>query len=224
MRSIRVWFTKKDKAKYISHLDINRCMLRAVNRARLPVWYTEGFNPHPYITFALPLSLGIESEGEPMDMRIIGDLTHEQIKDRLAGVMPDGIDITAVTDDVDDAKTICYAQYEMDLAFDSAQEATDFCEKANFLVGEGNLKAEKMGKRRGRKVIKEVVLKDLIASFTAQCVENRVLITTVLAAGNTANLNPNLLLDTLVKEIGTTIAVINITRKKLLKTGFEVIK
>ena len=222
MRSIRVWFTKKDTAKYTSHLDMNRCMLRAVNRAGLPVWYTEGFNPHPYITFALPLSLGIESEGEPMDMRIEGDMENDEVKSRLASVMPRGMDITAVTDVTDNAKTICYAEYGMDLEFNTANEAADFCEKAKALVQEGSLKAEKIGKQGRYKVTKQVVLKDLIVGFTAECVQDRVVITTVLSAGSSANLNPNLLLDTLIKETGATVAVIKITRKRLLKADFGV--
>lgn len=224
MRSVRVWFTKTGSAKYTSHLDINRCMLRALSRARLPVWYTEGFNPHPYITFALPLSLGIESEGEPMDMRITGDLTHEAIKDSLAGVMPAGINITAVTDAVDDAKTIRYAEYGIDIEFATAQEANDFCDKAKALVSEGTLKAEKIGKQGRYKVTKEVALKDLISNFTAECVQNRVVINTALAAGNNANLNPNLLIDTLLKETDLNTVVVKIMRKRLLKADFEVFK
>ena len=53
----RIRFTKTGEAKYISHLDLYRFMLRALKRAKLPVWHTEGFNPHVYVTFALPLSL-----------------------------------------------------------------------------------------------------------------------------------------------------------------------
>ncbi len=222
MRSIRVWFTKKGAAKYTSHLDMNRCMLRAVNRARLPVWYTEGFNPHPYITFALPLSLGIESEGEPMDMRIEGDMTNEEVKNRLADVMPNGMDITAVTDVVDDAKIICYAEYEMDLAFNTAEEATDFCEKAKALVQEDTLTAEKTVKQGRNKVTKEVLLKDLIATFTAESVQDRVVMNTVLSAGNSANLNPNLLLDALLNKIEATVVGAKIVRKRLLKADFEI--
>ena len=56
MINIRVFYHKTSRAKYISHLDIMRCMQRAVVRAGLPVWYTEGFNPHIYLTFSLPLS------------------------------------------------------------------------------------------------------------------------------------------------------------------------
>ena len=57
MTTIRVWFTKTGEASYISLLDLQRVMQRAFKRSGLPVWYTLGFNPHIYITFASPLSL-----------------------------------------------------------------------------------------------------------------------------------------------------------------------
>ena len=79
MRAVRLNFSKTGRAIYISHLDINRMMTRAVRRAKLPMWYTEGFNPHPYLTFALPLSLGQSSDCEYMDIRIEGDITDEEI-------------------------------------------------------------------------------------------------------------------------------------------------
>lgn len=50
-QKVRLFFTKLDRAKYISHLDMNRCMSRALKRSGLPVWYTGGFNPHMYLTF-----------------------------------------------------------------------------------------------------------------------------------------------------------------------------
>ena len=81
MKNVRIWFTKELECKYISHLDLNRCMLRAVRRAQLPIWYTEGFNPHPYISFLLALTLGVESEGEPVDIRIVGNITADEVKE-----------------------------------------------------------------------------------------------------------------------------------------------
>ncbi len=69
MKSVRIWFEKRGLAIYTSHLDMNRCLTRAVRRANIPLWYTEGFNPHPYITFLLPLPLGQEGRREPLDIR-----------------------------------------------------------------------------------------------------------------------------------------------------------
>ncbi|MBR3737453.1 MAG: TIGR03936 family radical SAM-associated protein, partial [Eubacterium sp.] len=73
MQEIRLRFSKTDTAKYISHLDINRAFQRAFSRAKINLWYTEGFNPHPYMSFSLPLSLGVESLCENVDIRIIDD-------------------------------------------------------------------------------------------------------------------------------------------------------
>ena len=73
MRSIRIWFTKKDASKYISHLDLTRCLIRAFRRTDIPLWYTEGFNPHPYLVFGLPLPLGVEGLREVLDIRLTDD-------------------------------------------------------------------------------------------------------------------------------------------------------
>ena len=71
MREVRLRFSKTGQAKYISHLDVNRVFSRALSRARINLWYTEGFNPHPYMSFSLPLSLGVESLCENVDIRIV---------------------------------------------------------------------------------------------------------------------------------------------------------
>ena len=96
MKSVRIWFKKSGLAVYISHLDMNRCMTRAVRRAEIPLWYTEGFNPHPYMTFLMPLPLGQAGLREPLDIRIEEDMPFEEIKSRLNSVMPEGIEIVAV--------------------------------------------------------------------------------------------------------------------------------
>ena len=79
MREVRLRFSKTGRLKYISHLDINRAMSRALKRAGIPLWYTEGFNPHPYMSFSLPLSLGVESLCESVDLRITGEITNKEI-------------------------------------------------------------------------------------------------------------------------------------------------
>ncbi len=88
---MRAVFEKKDRAKYISHLDLNRCMQRTFKRSGLPVWYTEGFNPHIYITFALPLSLGYESSVEIMDFNMTEEVSEKETADKLNKAMPEGL-------------------------------------------------------------------------------------------------------------------------------------
>ena len=69
MQTIRVWFAKREEACYISHLDLQRVVQRALKRSGVPVWYTQGFNPHIYLTFALPLPLGQQSITECFDFK-----------------------------------------------------------------------------------------------------------------------------------------------------------
>lgn len=69
-QTLRIRFAKRGRLKFISHLDLCRTMQSAMLRARLPLWYTEGFNPHPRITIALPLSVGCESECELLDVKV----------------------------------------------------------------------------------------------------------------------------------------------------------
>lgn len=111
MREVRLRFSKTGRLKYISHLDINRAMSRALKRAQIPLWYTEGFNPHPYMSFSLPLSLGVESLCESVDLRIIGDITNDEIKNRLNNVLPQDIKIVDVYDDFRDNSEIVYSDY-----------------------------------------------------------------------------------------------------------------
>ena len=69
MITVRISFKKRDEASYISLLDLQRVMQRVLKRSGLPVWHTLGFNPHIYMTFACPLSLGQESECECVDVK-----------------------------------------------------------------------------------------------------------------------------------------------------------
>ena len=91
--TVRVTFRKEGRARYISHLDLNRTMTRAVRRAGLPIWYTEGFNRHPYLTFASPLSLGYEGERETMDIRLEQKMDLDELAKRLDAVMPEGLSV-----------------------------------------------------------------------------------------------------------------------------------
>lgn len=87
----RVKFTKEDEIKYIGHLDVMRLFQRAINRAKLPVAYSKGFNPHQLLSFANPLSLGMTSGGEYGDFEMAKDIEPNEIVEGLNSVLPDGI-------------------------------------------------------------------------------------------------------------------------------------
>ena len=200
MRCVRIRFTKTGRMIYVSHLDVNRLMTRAVRRAELPMWYTEGFNPHPYIAFALPLSLGQSSECEYMDIRIESDMTNDEVKEKLSAVMPEGVEIKDVSDPVHSINEICGAKYLVRLIFESEDETSSFCEKAAELMNGEELIAEKMGKKGHRKVVKQVNLIEQIFEKSVECSEKEVVMNLTVAAGNTVNLNPALLVETIENQ------------------------
>ncbi len=201
MRCVRIRFSKTGSMIYISHLDVNRLMTRAVRRAKLPMWYTEGFNPHPYIAFALPLSLGQSSECEYMDIRIEGDMTNDEVKESLGAVMPEGIDIISVNDPVFNSNEIASAKYTVKLVFDNETEAESFRYSAEALLDGEELMAEKMGKKGHRKVLKQVNLIEQIFNKEITFEGCEVTMSLCLAAGCSVNLNPSLLTETLEKNI-----------------------
>ena len=113
MQPVRATFEKRRRAKYISHLDLMRCMQRAFRRAGVPIWFTEGFNPHAYLMFPLALSLGYESGCEIMDFRLDGDMTMEEAMTRLNHVLPPDLQILSVSAPAAKHTDIASAEYNI---------------------------------------------------------------------------------------------------------------
>lgn len=198
MRCVRIWFKKMGMSRYVSHLDLMRAMTRTVRRAKLPLWYTEGFNPHPYMTFALPLSLGMESLCESMDVRIEGDITNEGIFDLLKGAMPPGIELTAVTDPVHDPKVIALGEF--DILFDADKNAEALAAVIKDMLSQDSLIVQKLGKKGRHKVLKDIDLMEHIKEHSVGVMGERVKLSVTLPAGSTTNINPSLLADEIVKN------------------------
>ena len=93
---VRIKFTKEAPVKYLGHLDIMRFFQRCFNRAGVPMVYSEGFNPHQKMSFALPLGLGIESRGEYLDCEIADEQDLAWVQRRMNQVSGDGFRILSV--------------------------------------------------------------------------------------------------------------------------------
>lgn len=217
MKPVRVWFKKTGLAVYISHLDMNRCLQRAVIRAKTPLWYTEGFNPKPYLNFLNPLALGQEGLREPLDIRIEGDITNEEIKEKLAAVMPQGIEILEVTEPVMKTAQITLAAYSVAVTFETEGEAVGFGAFAEHCLAGGELMAEKKSKRG----TKTVNLCEMIVRFAPTVQGNTVLFDALLPTGSALSLNPDLVLSALETEVGAEPVTRRITRTGLFTAEQE---
>ncbi len=210
MKNIRVKYIKEGKAKYISHLDMNRCMTRCLVGSRIPLWHTEGFNPHVFITFALPLSLGYTGLAEYMDMRLLDDdMPYDEIKERMNKHLPQGIRVTEVYDLGADPKEINSALFELD--FPVAENDIGKLELAvKKLLSQNSIIVQKKSKSG----MKDIDLRQYIMNCECECDQSGLKMTLVLPAGNTTNINPSLLLFALEKQYGKEIFCL-VTRKEL---------
>ncbi|NLT08456.1 MAG: DUF2344 domain-containing protein [Ruminococcus sp.] len=191
MLRVRATFKKTGRAKYISHLDLNRCMLRTFRRSGLPIWYTEGFNPHPYYAFALALSLGFESECEILDFNITDDnMSMEEIRDRLNAVMPEGMGIISVAVQEQKITAIAKAEYSFSLVADDADK---LMEDINRLISGDEILIEK----KTKKGIKTVDIKPDMEVISCEKGEGSVNIVMRLPAGTQTNYNPTLFVEAL---------------------------
>lgn len=88
---IRFRFQKKGDACFLSHHDLMRLFERVVRRADVPTRMTSGFNPHPRISFPLALGLGIEAEGEVVEMELSEWMPANEVLRRISALMPAGL-------------------------------------------------------------------------------------------------------------------------------------
>ncbi len=95
MEKLRLEITKGEEVRYISHLDVAGAWEKAVRRAKLPVAYSEGFNPHMKISFASALPLGVTGAAEYMDLEMMEKVPLAEAMERLQAVLPKGFAVRA---------------------------------------------------------------------------------------------------------------------------------
>ena len=96
---VRLRFAKLGKVRWTSHRDVARMWERALRRSRLPVAYSQGFAPHPLLSFGLALPTGCESRGEYLDVRLgpptTGETPLPELAELMSELLPDGIEVQA---------------------------------------------------------------------------------------------------------------------------------
>ena len=114
----RALFEKLGTARFLSHLDLMRLFQRSFKRAGLPLTHTQGFNPRPSVSIALPLSLGAESRCELLDFDLERPVPLSDIRDRLNAALVDGIRVQEVYDGGAKIKNLALLQSRLILEYD----------------------------------------------------------------------------------------------------------
>lgn len=212
-RTVRVTFRKLGRARYISHLDLNRTMTRAVRRAGLPIWYTEGFNRHPYLTFASPLSLGFEGERETMDIRLEQEMDLAELSTRLNAVMPEGLEVIGAAWAVKKAGEVDRATYRVEVAC-PADTVRALFQKDEILVQ----------KRTKKKDYKTIDLKPAltVSELTITEMNEGCAIELTLPCNSADTVNPSLVMSALETFSGITPLAYTVRRLAVLDKSGEI--
>lgn len=218
---IRTKFNKEGDMIYISHLDLQQLLQRAFRRAEIELVHSQGYNPHPKISYGNALALGTESQGEYVDIEIEDDISVEEFLQRINEELPIGVEfikaeeITPQTPAL--AQEIVYGEYlfNIDLETPLSKELVkarvlEFITSKSIMISKKNKKG-KMVEVDIRPMIKTfdlVVLDDSRATFEA-----------IIATGSKANLNTNIFIPVLlgILDIDIDPKEVEIIRRDLYK-------
>ena len=200
---IRVKYKKEDEMIFISHLDLQRLLQRAFRRAKINLSYSEGFNPHPKMSYGNALALGVESQGEYVDIEIEDDIEVDEFLERINNQLPEGIKF--IKGQEIDPKTpslssvIVYGEYIFNIDLDTPlskefvkSRVLNFVKSEEIIVTKTN--------KKGRKV--EVDIRPLIKNFDLVSLDDKkVTFESTIATGSKANLNINILIPQILNML-----------------------
>ncbi len=188
--------------KYISHLDLMSVFQRAFRRAAVKIAYSQGFSPHPKLSMAHPLSVGISSISEYMEIDMEEGIPEKEIISRLNEVLPLGIRIMECHKILEKKKSlpalVAYGSYEVSFNRNGIQEhqlinrISDFLSKDRIIVTKKQVKSSS---------VKEIDIRPLIDEFKMIHSDNEAFkIMATVKTGSNGNLNPELLIQSFIKE------------------------
>lgn len=197
--TVRVVFQKTGDLQYFSHLDLQRTWQRVLVRAAIPMWYTQGFNPHSKITFGVPLPVGSEGLGEMVDLRIDRSISCAEIKAQLNAELTEEMQVSEVYIPTTAFSEICWATYQMTLRTPGDPQRVAEGIQATLSPDAPPIVMTK----RSKSGDKEVDILPMIHSVKAVADEQGCIrLRATLRAGNTENLNPEYLIKAMRDRLG----------------------
>ncbi len=190
-------------------------MHRAVQKAKIPLWYTEGFHPHAFLTFALPLSLGVDGHRESMDIKLEGEVSVPEMMERLNAALPMGIRVFDVTEPVMKPGKIAYASF-VARTEPEGESVQALQESFQTLLARPEILVEKRTKSGVKEIDLKGFLKDVSISAEPDCLKLEL----VLPAGSTENVNPGLFFDAL-KKYENKEPLVRLERTNLYDAGMQ---
>ena len=185
----RALFEKTGNAVFISHLDLMRLFQRAFKRAGLPLTHTQGYSPRPSVSIALPLSVGVSSQCELLDIDLTEyAVSYPEMVEKLNAVLIDGIRILEIYPEGNKIKQIAYLDCELSLEYDGGVPA-NASEQIGELFAQPSLMMEKSGKN-GTTVVDIIPMMRQVA---VTCRDEHTICLQARICCQNPSLNPNLI-------------------------------
>ena len=191
MDKLRLRFEKTGRAVYISHLDLMQTMQRAFSRAGYELKYSEGFNPHPQISIALPLSVGTASLCELMDFKLRDEAELSLLPARLSAALPEGLEVTDCYEPTRKAALLKYLRVSGLFEYD-VRDVEEMSQALRSFYSAGEIVIAKKTKRG----MGETDIKASIREISFEAKDRAVELEGVISAQE-PTLNPELLWDAL---------------------------
>lgn len=202
-KTMRIKFIKVGDMIYISHLDVQRLLQRAFRRANVELAFSQGFNPHPKMSYGNALALGVESYGEYVDIEIKDDIGSQELMDRINNQLPDGMQFEKCIEleggERALAANIMFGDYEFEI------ENINKLDEETILKNLEKLKSSESiltTRRNKKKKIVEVDIRPLIKTIDIKKVDNeKIVVSSILATGSKQNLNTNVFVPKLLEYL-----------------------
>jgi len=216
--NMRLKFTKGNEVKYISHLDLMRVFQRALRRTGIPISYSSGFNPHQEISFGAPLSLGVTSNAEYVDLKLVEVMDVQEVKKRLNSSLPDGIRILEGMKLRDSYKSamsvVTHARYRISISIEDITPEK-LRESIEAFITQEHIRVMKQQPKKGFE-LKEIDIRPMIVSMKlTESEETMNIIDCLLLSGSRGNLKPELLMAAFKDFTGYSIGGIKINREEV---------
>lgn len=203
MKNIRIFYKKQGRLRFISHLDMTRFMTRVLRKTDIPAWYTEGFNKHLYMNFALPLTLGFVSEYEALDIKLYDDdYPIEKVISQINEATPDDLIVFDAHEPENKCSEISFARFVINFP------ECDLTENLKSFFSQKQIICEKKSKKG---ILNQIDISEKIKDFDISFNGDTIL-KIVLPAGNSDNINPTIILSAFEKFSGDKLPYYEVTR------------
>lgn len=188
---IRMEFTKGEELRFVSHLDLLKTFERAMRRADVPLAFSEGFNPHPKMSFAAATAVGVTSAREYVDIETAGDVDAAEIMKALNSVLPKGLEITVVEPVVQGLPalmaTVNRARYTITVGLKEMVTTDELADAIHRLLRQEQI----MVTRTTKKGLREKDIRPGIEQLSGRMEENKIIFEVLLHTGGELNIRPD---------------------------------